>query len=81
MLNVVNRHQEQPVETEIDLQDKRFAGPVEVAEVNGANIKDENDFGSTKVKTVTSSAKAEAGKVRYKFPPHSYTMLKAKLVG
>jgi alpha-N-arabinofuranosidase len=80
VLNVVNRHQEQPVETEIDMQDKRFAGPVEVAEVNGANIKDENDFGSTKVKTVTSSAKADGGKLRYKFPPHSYTMLKAKLV-
>ena len=72
---------DQPIETNSMLQDKQFAGPVEVAEVNGANIKDENDFGSTKVKTVTSSAKAEAGKVRYKFPPHSYTMLKAKLAG
>jgi alpha-L-arabinofuranosidase len=50
-----------------------------VAEVNGPDIKAENDFGSTKVKTVTRTANAQGRTFRYQFPPHSYTMLKMKL--
>ena len=53
VLNVVNRHRDQPIEVEFEAQDKQFAGPVEVAEVNGPDIKAENDFGVTKVQTVT----------------------------
>jgi alpha-N-arabinofuranosidase len=79
-LNVVNRHRDQSLEAEFETQDKQFAGSIEVAEVNGPDIKAENDFGVTKVKTVTSQAKADGRKLRYRFPAHSYTMLKAKLV-
>ena len=57
-----------------------IAGPVEVAEVNGPDIKAENDFGVTKVKTATSSATADGRRLRYRFPAHSYTMLRTKLV-
>jgi alpha-N-arabinofuranosidase len=80
VLNVVNRHRDQPIEAEFETQDKQFAGPVEVAEVNGPDLKAENDFGVTKVQTVTRQASADGRKLRYKFPPHSYTMLKTKLV-
>src|SRR5665213_2408829 len=34
VINVVNRHREQPVETEIQLEDRQFAGAVDVSEVN-----------------------------------------------
>ena len=34
----------------------------------------------TTVKTVERSATAEARRLRYTFPPHSYTMLKVKTV-
>ena len=80
VLNVVNRHQTQPIETQVELEDKQFSGPVAVAEVNGPDIKSENDFGKTLVKTVERSAPADGKQLRYTFPPHSYTMLKAKLV-
>jgi alpha-N-arabinofuranosidase len=80
VLNVVNRHRDQPIETEFETQDKQFAGAVEVSEVNGPDIKADNDFGATRVQTVTRSATAEGRKLRCRFPPHSYTMLKAKLV-
>jgi alpha-L-arabinofuranosidase len=80
VLNVVNRHREQAIEAEIDLQDKQFAGPVEVSEVNGPDVKSENDFGKTTVQSENKSAKAEGRKLRYRFPAHSYTMLKSKLV-
>ncbi len=79
VLNVVNRHRDQPIETEFELEDKQFAGPVAVSEVNGPDIKSENDFGKTLVKTTERSAATDGRKLRYRFPPHSYTMLKGKL--
>lgn len=79
VLNIVNRHPDRAVDADFELQDKRFAGPVEVAEVNGPDVKAENDFGKTVVRTVNRTAKAEEGTLRYRFPAHSYTMLKARL--
>lgn len=79
VLNVVNRNQNQAVDTEFEAQDKEFSGTVEVAEVNGPDIKAENDFGVTKVKTTTRNANAKGRTFRHSFPPHSYTMLKVKL--
>jgi alpha-N-arabinofuranosidase len=80
VLNVVNRHPSQAIETDIEVQDKQFAGAVEVSEVNGPDIKAVNDFGSTKVKAAPRSATAEGKKLRYSFPAHSYTMLKARII-
>jgi alpha-N-arabinofuranosidase len=76
VMNVVNRHRDQAIETEFEIQDKQFAGTVTASEVNGPDIKAQNDFGKTVVKTVAKSAQADARKLRYTFPAHSYTMLK-----
>ena len=64
MFNIVNRHPNQAVETEIQLEDRDFAGPVEIPEVNAPDIKAENSFDSTTVKTVRRSAKAEKNLLR-----------------
>jgi alpha-L-arabinofuranosidase len=80
VINVVNRHPTQAIETDIEVQDKQFSGAVEASEVNGPDIKAENDFGSTRVKAMPRSATAQGHKLRYSFPPHSYTMLKARLI-
>jgi alpha-N-arabinofuranosidase len=80
VINVVNRHPSQAIETEIETQDKQFSGAVEVSEVNAPDLKAENDFGSTKVKATPRSATAEGKKLRYSFPAHSYTMLKARII-
>ena len=80
VINVVNRHRDQAIDTEFETQDKSFAGPIEIAEVTGPDIKAENSFDSVKVKTSPKSARADGKKFRYSFPPHSYTMLKTKLV-
>lgn len=78
ILNVVNRHRDQPIAAEIELEDRQFAGAVAVSEVNGPDIKAENDFDKTTVKTVERSTTAEGRRLRYSFPPHSFTMLKAR---
>lgn len=79
VLNVVNRHRDQAIEAEIESQDKQFAGAVEITEVNGPDIKAENDFGMTKVAATSRSMNATGRAFHYRFPPHSYTMLKIKL--
>ena len=79
VINVVNRDREQPVETEIQLEDRQFAGAVDVSEVNAADIKAENSFDSTRVRTANRSTRADSNVLHYSFPAHSYTMLKAKL--
>jgi len=79
VLNVVNRHRDQAIETDIDLQDRRFAGAVELSEVNGPDIKSENGFGKTLVRAESKSMTADGNKLRCRFPAHSYTMLKARL--
>jgi alpha-L-arabinofuranosidase len=80
VVNVVNRHRDQPVEADIELQDRQFDPSVEVSEVNAADVKAENSFDSTLVRTVNRNVAAESKVLRYRFPAHSYTMLKARLV-
>jgi alpha-N-arabinofuranosidase len=79
VLNVVNRHQTDAQSATFELEDgKKFSSQFEVAEVNGPEIKSQNDFGSNPVKTATKSASASGNTLRYNFPAHSYTMLKGK---
>lgn len=78
-VNVVNRHPDQDIEAEIELQDAAFKGKVEVALVSGPDIKAENDFGKQTVGIQRGSENASGSRYRHRFPPHSYTMLKAAL--
>jgi alpha-N-arabinofuranosidase len=79
VLNIVNRHQDQAMDVTIAVEDRNFSGAVSVSEVNGPDIKAENDFGKTLVGTKTRSVSASGNSLTVSFPPHSYTQLKATL--
>lgn len=79
VVNVTNRHRDQPVDAVIELEDKRFSGNWQAAEVNGPDIKAGNNFDSTTVKTVMKPASASGAALKYTFPPHSFTMLKGSV--
>lgn len=79
IINVVNRHKDKAITTDILAFEGEFTGDFEVFEVNGPDIKSMNDFGKTTVDTKTKSLKGKGGKVTYAFPAHSYTMIKAKI--
>jgi alpha-L-arabinofuranosidase len=79
-LSLVNRHKDQPLQLDVEIQDKRFAGPVELTEVNGHDIKSENTFGKTTVRPAASKAIASPNSLRLRLAPHSFTLAKAKLV-
>lgn len=79
ILNVVNRHPTDALTATFELEDKRFGGGFEAWEVNGPNVKAENDFGAAPVKAVSKSVQANGARLQHTFAAHSYTMLKGKL--
>jgi len=79
VLNVVNRHRDEAIEADIEAQDARFSGAYEISEVNGPDIKAENNFGASLVKTTRRTMNADAARMHVSFAPHSYTMIKGTL--
>jgi alpha-N-arabinofuranosidase len=79
VINVVNRHRTEALEAEFEPQDAQFSNSFEVAEVNGPDIKSENNFESQPVGIKRSSAQVSNNRLIYRFPPHSYTMLKGRM--
>ncbi len=77
---IVNRHKEKEISTDIISQTGTFSGSFRVYEINGPDIKAQNDFGKELIKIVEKpEVKAKGNQVNYSFPPHSFTMLKGKI--
>lgn len=79
IINVVNRHKDKAIATDIECQNGVFAGTASVAEVNGKDIKTENSDKEQNVKTATKELKVKGSKLTYDFPAHSYTMIRIPL--
>jgi alpha-L-arabinofuranosidase len=80
VINVVNRHKDKAITTDILSQSGNFNGEIEILEVNGAYVKASNTFGQTEVETKQKpSVKAKKNILTYSFPAHSFTQLKAKI--
>ncbi len=77
---VLNRHKDNAISTEIICQQGEFTGPVEVYEINGPDIKSENDFDKINVQTVRKDdLKKPGASFEFSFPAHSVTMFKGKI--
>jgi alpha-N-arabinofuranosidase len=79
VLSVVNRHREQAIDAEIEAEDSSFGGSYEVSEVSGPDIKAENNFDASPVKSVKKTITGNGSRMRYSFPPHSFTMIKGAI--
>jgi len=79
-LCVVNRNKDKDITTDILCQTGEYDGVFSVYEVNGPDVKVENDFGKELVKTVNKpDIKAKGTTITYTFPAHSFTMIKGKI--
>lgn len=81
VLNVVNRHKDRDLEAEVISQDGQFSGKAVVEEVNSPDIKAENSLTEQKVKITTKEMPVSGSRFRYRFPAHSFTMLRIKIQG
>jgi alpha-N-arabinofuranosidase len=79
VVNLVNRHKDQAIDTAIECEDRKLAGAAEATVVNGGDVKDQNDFGSTKVQSQRATAEMQNGRLVAKLPPHSFTQIRVKL--
>jgi alpha-N-arabinofuranosidase len=73
----VNRHKDQPIDVEFELQDRTSAGPPEVSEVNGPDIKAENDFRQDDGEDRHQEHHGDGKKLRVSLPAHSYALVGA----
>ena len=76
IINVVNRNKDIPIETDIHSQFGHFDGKATIYEVNGKDIKDQNSPEKQQVKTISKEISVKGDKLIYKFPAHSYTMIR-----
>jgi alpha-N-arabinofuranosidase len=79
VINVVNRHLEKSIETNIVNQFGKLQGKATVYTVNSGNISDENSVDQQKVKTQSKEVAVKENGLVYSFPAHSFTMIKVKL--
>ncbi|MBN2596844.1 alpha-N-arabinofuranosidase [Labilibaculum sp. A4] len=79
---VMNRNKDKAITTDLLCQEGIFDGEFEVYEINGPDIKSENDFGKTSVETKKKSSLKvkKSDKITYDFPAHSFTMIKGSIV-
>lgn len=79
---VMNRNKDKAITTDLLCQEGIFDGEFEVYEINGPDIKSENDFGKTSVETKKKSSLKvkKSDKITYDFPAHSFTMIKGLIV-
>jgi alpha-N-arabinofuranosidase len=80
VINVVNRHRDQFLETEIVNQSGRFASNATAYEVNASDPKVQNSRTDQNVKIIQKEFTTGGGqRFVYRFPPHSFTLIKAKV--
>ena len=79
IINVVNRHETNNIQADIELQKGKFDGDIAVSEVNGPSINSINNSEEQNVDIKTIEKKSQENKVYYEFPAHSFTHIKVKL--
>ena len=79
-ISVVNRQRDLAVTARIDLYGRAFDGPLEVHEVNAADVSATNSFEQPELVGVRSRQLESAGSsVEYTFPAHSLTVMRGRL--
>jgi alpha-N-arabinofuranosidase len=79
-LCVINRNNNEAITTDIFSQNGPFIGNIQAFEVNGTDVKTENNFGKEEVISKEKPIiRPEGNKITYNFPPHSFTMIKGKI--
>jgi len=80
VVNVVNRHKEKAIVTEIVSQSGTFAGRATVQEINGEDIQAPYTFEKQKQYVpVPKEIEAKGNRFTYSFPPHSFTQITVRI--
>lgn len=79
-INVVNRHKDNSITTDIISSAGEFSGKAEATLINCDDIKEPFTFDTQEqYKPVTKEIKTAGNKISYSFPAHSFTQIKVKV--
>jgi alpha-N-arabinofuranosidase len=79
-INVVNRHKDESIETEILSTSAAFSGEAAASIVNRQDIYEDFTFDKKEEYIpITKEIPVEANKITYSFPPHSFVQIKVKI--
>jgi alpha-N-arabinofuranosidase len=80
IINVVNRHKDKAIQTEIVNQSGNFSGKPSVSEVSTNNLTEPFSFDKQQQYVpVSKEATIKGNKIIYSFPPHSFTQIIVKI--
>jgi alpha-N-arabinofuranosidase len=80
ILNVVNRHPDKAIETQIFCQSGKWDKKAVASEVNSPSLTDQNSEKEQKVRSVVREVSTVGDSFRHTFPAHSFTQVKLKLL-
>ena len=76
-INVVNRHKDKTISTEIINNSGIFTGKAETKLLTAASLDEQFTFDKQdEYSPVTKEIKVEGNKISHSFPPHSFTQIK-----
>lgn len=79
VINVVNRHKENAITTDIISVSGKFTGKAEVSEINSDDIKVVDTFDKQdQYLPIQKKLAVQGNKIEYSFPAHSFTQIKVK---
>jgi len=78
-VNIINKHEKNPIVADIVLQSGDYTGSARVHEINGETINSTNARTKEEVKIVTKDIKFKGNAIRYSFPAHSVTQIQIPL--
>jgi len=80
IINVINRHKDKTITTEIISQSGNFSGKPSISEVTAGDLSEAFSFDKQKEYIpVSRDATAKGNKIVYSFPPHSFTQIIVKV--
>lgn len=75
ILNVVNRHETESIETTIELQSGSYTGKASVNEINAEKVEARNSRTEQPVKMKTEALSFKGNVIKHSFPAHSFTQI------
>jgi alpha-N-arabinofuranosidase len=75
IVNVVNRHETDEIETKIDLQAGKYTGKATVNVINADNLDARNTIDESPVSVETDQLSFKGNVIKHTFPAHSFTQI------
>ena len=79
VINVVNRHEKESIETKIDLQTGNYSGKANINFIHTESIEATNTLEKTPISIKTNKINFKGNMIKHAFPAHSFSQIEIPL--